>query len=474
MVHDPKGALSLPSSLDVFPPSEDCIFFGGVGSRTLFGQAAAGKLVHISEAASGVSEGLICPDCAGLLIAKKGSVRIHHFAHASGADCIGAGETALHRLAKDLLMENPVIALPELKIKDKLCEPAVSAARLERIELETWEGRFRPDLKAEVPDDEGIAGHQTLYIEIRVTNAVVGVKLDHIRARGNSAIEVDLSRVDRAINREELALLIKTSAPRVWLFHHREAEHFIRIATEQKAKDDWGNSSLTTSEELTALVDKWRAEREGHYSSPPTNVFAKHDIEEMQAFTESDIEEMLERLHRIGHWSATLRRLLPNTVLGSADISDVALALSRILTVVDGLEPKRLASWLRNGLIRKLSEYTAFPVAKEKLDRLAFPAREFRQQVQRLADVESAGQFSIWGTALEDFAIRALSSTTPEGHSILQYLLGGNMEECRKYTGMIVTPRQKPKWIREDLPSDLPEQSEYELPYPSAREDDWR
>lgn len=150
------------------------------------------------------------------------------------------------------------------------------------------------------------------------------------------------------------------------------------------------------------------------------------------------------------------------------------MALSRILKVVDGLEPKRLASWLRNGLVRKLSEYTAFPVAKKKLGELAFPAEEFRQQVQRLADVESGGQYKIWGTAQEDFAIRALSSETPEGNSILKFWLLGRMEECRKYTSMIATPRQKPKWIREDLPGDMPDQRKDALPYPFASEDDWR
>lgn len=268
MVEDPNGALSSQNSLEVFVPPETCIYFGGVGPSTLFGQDATGKLLHISDASSGGSEGLVCPDCAGRLVAKKGSVRIHHFAHASGTDCVGAGETALHRLAEDLLRENPEIALPELRIMGRLCEPAMGA-RLERIELETWEGRFRPDLKAEVPGEAGSRGHQTLYIEIRVTNAVAGMKLDHIRAQGSSAIEVDLSRVDRAINRDELALLISTSAPRAWLFHNRQAEHAVRIAAEQEAQDVRGHASPTSREGLTAWVDQLRAEREGGYSVRP-------------------------------------------------------------------------------------------------------------------------------------------------------------------------------------------------------------
>lgn len=444
MVDDPKGAMSAPIPLEVFVPTEACIYFGGIGPSTLFGQDAAGELVHVSEAASGASEGLICPDCAGRLVAKKGSVRIHHFAHASGADCIGAGETALHRLAKDLLKEHPEIALPELRVMGRLCEPAMSA-RLERIELETWEGCFRPDLTAEVPDEAGFPGYQTLYIEIRVTNAVVGTKLDQIGAKGNSAIEINLSGVDRAINRDELALLIRASAPRHWLFHHRMAEHTARIRAEQKVHVTPWSALAASSDELTTWVDKLRTERERGYSSQPA-----------RAFTESDIEAMLEQLGDIGPWPDGSGHPPIESVVGSAEVAKVAQALSRILSVVDGLEPKRLASWLRNGLVRMLIRYVTLPEKQAKLDDLASNPDEFRRQVQRLVDVENSGPHKIWGTAQDNFAIRALSSKTPEGGSILGYWRGGHIEECRKYTNMIVTPRQKPKWIRDDLPHDMP------------------
>jgi hypothetical protein len=464
MLEDLKGTPCPPPSLnhsEVFVPDGACIHIGGVGPSTLFGQDAAGFLVHVSGAKSGASDELTCPDCAGRLMAKKGSVRVHHFAHASGTDCSGAGETALHRLAKDLLRQNPEIALPALKVMGRLCEPARSV-RLERVELETWEGSFRPDLKAEVQDEEGLDGYRILYIEIRVTNAVDEIKLDRMQVQGRSAIEIDLSRVDRAIDRDELALLVRTLAPRAWLFHHRGAEHSAKIAAEQKAQDAMRGAILNSSERLTNSIDNLGAEGQRGYSSPHA-----------RTFTAGDIKAMLEKLNRMGPWSNKLGRPDLETVLGDAEITDVAQALSRILRLVDGLEPQRLASWLRNGLVRRLIKFTALPVAKAKLIELASDPDEFRRQVQRLAEVENDGSSFIWGTGSEDFAIRALSSETPDGGSILGFWLAGYIEQCRKYTNMIVTPRQKPKWIRESLPGDMPAHEKDKLPYPFASEDDW-
>lgn len=49
--------------------------------------------------------GCICPHCKSALSAKNGGdgeKMIHHFAHLSGADCVGAVESALHLMAKKM------------------------------------------------------------------------------------------------------------------------------------------------------------------------------------------------------------------------------------------------------------------------------------------------------------------------------------------------------------------------------------
>ena len=65
-----------------------------------------GDLVHINSVPNGNDCGCFCPHCKSKLCAKNGGTSekmIHHFAHQSGADCIGAIESALHKMAKDVI-----------------------------------------------------------------------------------------------------------------------------------------------------------------------------------------------------------------------------------------------------------------------------------------------------------------------------------------------------------------------------------
>lgn len=65
-----------------------------------------GKLVHIDDVETGNNCGCICPACKEPLMAKnRGKIKIHHFAHQSGADCAAAYETILHLLAKEKVQE---------------------------------------------------------------------------------------------------------------------------------------------------------------------------------------------------------------------------------------------------------------------------------------------------------------------------------------------------------------------------------
>src|SRR5882724_5332738 len=72
----------------------------------------AGEIVHVSEVARGLNCGCICARCGGVLVARKGVRRQHHFAHHGDSDCSGAAESLLHRLAKELLSTAKALALP--------------------------------------------------------------------------------------------------------------------------------------------------------------------------------------------------------------------------------------------------------------------------------------------------------------------------------------------------------------------------
>ena len=75
-----------------------------------------GKLVHVDCVPRGLACKCFCPHCKSELVAKNGGNRkVHHFAHANGSDCVGAIESALHKMAKDILQEHKLIMLPSVK-----------------------------------------------------------------------------------------------------------------------------------------------------------------------------------------------------------------------------------------------------------------------------------------------------------------------------------------------------------------------
>ena len=77
---------------------------------------AEGKLIHVDSVSTGLACKCFCPHCKGELVAKNGGNRkVHHFAHANGSDCVGAIESALHKMAKDILQEHKLIMLPPVQ-----------------------------------------------------------------------------------------------------------------------------------------------------------------------------------------------------------------------------------------------------------------------------------------------------------------------------------------------------------------------
>ena len=70
-----------------------------------------GRIVHVDSVAGGRACGCTCPACEGALIARKGRIRVHHFAHDVGNVC--DGESALHATAKLLLFQRIQDALKE-------------------------------------------------------------------------------------------------------------------------------------------------------------------------------------------------------------------------------------------------------------------------------------------------------------------------------------------------------------------------
>ena len=192
-----------------------------------------GKLVCISEVPSGLKCECVCASCGDRLVAKKGKVREHHFAHAAGSDCPTAVETALHRAAKEILEKRKEIVLPRVGISfrgdgssreiysdfregpnspDRFFSPE-KLYSLNSVVLEQRLGDIIPDVIAYVRD-------RPLLIEIRVTHGIDDEKLARIKNLDISTVEIDLSKAPRNLALLDLeALVIETGDHKRWVYN---------------------------------------------------------------------------------------------------------------------------------------------------------------------------------------------------------------------------------------------------------------
>lgn len=109
-----------------------------------------GIIVHISDVEKGKKCDAYCPVCGEFLIARKGEVMSHHFAHYPDSDCY-VGESFIHIVAKYKMKE--YLEKTESVVVNwrcKFCSERFSgdlSPYISKIELETRKyDSFRPDI----------------------------------------------------------------------------------------------------------------------------------------------------------------------------------------------------------------------------------------------------------------------------------------------------------------------------------------
>jgi Competence protein CoiA-like family/Protein of unknown function (DUF2384) len=244
-----------------------------------FGETADGRLLSVVDVPRGLACSVFCPECRQRLIARKGNVNVHHFAHESDATCAGGFETAVHKAAKQIIADRRAVTIPAGIVatlrRTRTAFPA-KLARFDRVELEPWREGIRPDIVGHSRD-------RSLAIEILVTHVCTAEKLAFIEQRQISTIEIDLSGVDRSISYEALKILVLASASRKWLFNTRletalaemEAEEeAARLAAirasearaAQAAKDEAARVAAARVTELERLAARTAAEKDAAIS----------------------------------------------------------------------------------------------------------------------------------------------------------------------------------------------------------------
>lgn len=142
-----------------------------------------GHLVHVDDVPNGEVCGCTCPECSSKLIAKnKGQHNQHHFAHVGGSDCVGAVESALHLMAKEILSEGKKIMLPRYPLQ-------VGGVRLfQSVEVESYDKEL--SLR---PDCVGDTAGQKLWVEFKRSHEVDTDKAAKIKSAKIECVEIDIN-----------------------------------------------------------------------------------------------------------------------------------------------------------------------------------------------------------------------------------------------------------------------------------------
>lgn len=182
----------------------------------------AGVVVHVSEVARGLACNCVCAGCGEALVARKGEHRGHHFAHLGETRCTGGAETLLHRLAKEIISQAPVLALPAYTYR---AGPPVPIARevLPPSRLRIDSTAVEQSLGPIIPDLTLCSGPSLLLVEIVVSHPVDRAKLRHVRRLGFPLLEIRLSAEHLLLARHALTKrLIEDPAIKRWLFHPQQ------------------------------------------------------------------------------------------------------------------------------------------------------------------------------------------------------------------------------------------------------------
>lgn len=194
-------------------------------------------IVHIRElpkSRNGAKCDCVCVECKGKLEALQGYVNDWSFRHQSSTACKGGPMTALHILAQELLSGDQTI-------KVKGGEVSYSKA------IKEWsipDSRYKADVA-------GLKAEGTNFlIEIFVTHKLKDdeEKVKHIRKQEIHSIEIDLSKVDLEIGRENLLKLLLTDISKQRIICSPKIEISKVIVDQPRSEDK--NDSLSWFEWL--------------------------------------------------------------------------------------------------------------------------------------------------------------------------------------------------------------------------------
>jgi hypothetical protein len=198
------------------------------------------KWVSVYEVAKSDGEEYFCADCGGKFIAVQPSDprKQWFFRHEVLGDCEGSRETAIHRMAKQILVEERKIMLPYLLMKpdpevyrEYKYHREIKLYRLgerklyhfDAVEDEVWEKGRKPDIVA-------VSGDRKLFVEIVVTHDIDEEKLNWMREQNISTLRASFSGLPYTSTERDVRRCLMTGwldgvNILQWVHHAKKQDH---------------------------------------------------------------------------------------------------------------------------------------------------------------------------------------------------------------------------------------------------------
>lgn len=207
------------------------------------------NLVSIEYTERGLACNCTCFECGEPVIARKGEIKEHHFAHASNKEsCTINSESVLHKYAKEIICESMGLMLPAIPYTDN----EAAWWTFDKVLPEFSLGIIRPDLV-------GYFDGEPILIEIAVTHFIDNKKLKNIEIFKSKCIEIDLSGLHKSNikipSEDAKKLVLENLDNKKWIYPTpKEAE---RVKLKKIISDDITAISQSISDQTTS-VSKWQ------------------------------------------------------------------------------------------------------------------------------------------------------------------------------------------------------------------------
>ena len=200
-------------------------------------------LVSPDEVLRGAACNCLCPGCDRPVIARQGTEREWHFAHAKGDACQQGYEVSVHEIAKQIIRQRCELLLPALdievsandsyglRIEERMHVLNAKTVRLDECKTSQKRDEVTADVAGRVADRE-------ILVEITVFHRLMPEKRDRLIATGISSLQIDLSefKVSQATRAKIEVALFENAMNRHWLHHPRMEQARREAQTKLDAK----------------------------------------------------------------------------------------------------------------------------------------------------------------------------------------------------------------------------------------------